>query len=106
MRAFVVHPTDTVATMVDDAVPGPVQIHGAFATTCLVAQAISIGHKIAIRPMMPHELVIKWGIPIGIATREIAPGEWVHMHNCKSGLDARSNRFEMKPQQMPEASND
>jgi hypothetical protein len=28
--------------------------------------------------------VIKYGAPIGSATRDIAPGEYVHTHNLKS----------------------
>lgn len=94
MRAFVIHPADTVATMIEDAAPGTVAIHGAVAATIQAPQAIAVGHKIAIRPMMPNEVVIKFGIPIGLATREITPGEWVHLHNCKSSLDERSNQFD------------
>jgi len=29
--------------------------------------------------------VLKYGCPIGTATRAIAPGEHVHLHNVRSG---------------------
>jgi hypothetical protein len=38
--------------------------------------------------------VVKFGVPIGIATKDILPGEWVHLHNCQSQVDERSSKFE------------
>jgi D-threo-aldose 1-dehydrogenase len=48
------------------------------------AQDIGVGHKLARRPIALGERILKYGAPIGSATRAIAPGEWVHMHNMKS----------------------
>lgn len=45
---------------------------------------IPIGHKIALKPIESGSLVIKYGIPIGVATRNISEGEHVHTHNLKS----------------------
>ncbi|MDE6333259.1 MAG: altronate dehydratase family protein, partial [Muribaculaceae bacterium] len=44
------------------------------------------GHKVALRPVAKGEDVIKYGFPIGKATRDIAEGEWVHSHNLATGL--------------------
>jgi hypothetical protein len=51
----------------------------------LVAQdAIPFGHKMALRPLQPGEKVIKFGVPVGSATRAIEPGMHVHVHNIQS----------------------
>lgn len=46
--------------------------------------AIALGHKIALRPMVAGEKIIKYGASIGSATRAIAAGDHVHMHNLTS----------------------
>lgn len=45
---------------------------------------VEVGHKLARRPIAPGEGILKYGAPIGSATRAIATGEWVHVHNMKS----------------------
>src|SRR5690242_15898178 len=42
---------------------------------------IPAGHKIALREIAAGERVIRYGCPIGRATRTILPGEHVHTHN-------------------------
>jgi len=49
-----------------------------------VLDDIPQGHKFAIREIKAGEVVIKYGEVIGIATKEITPGEYVHIHNVKS----------------------
>ena len=44
------------------------------------------GHKYARRPIRAGENVVKYGMPIGHATRDIAPGEHVHVHNVATNL--------------------
>ena len=44
------------------------------------------GHKYALRPIAAGENVIKYGMPIGHATRDIAAGEHVHTHNLATNL--------------------
>ena len=44
------------------------------------------GHKYARRDIAEGENVIKYGMPIGHATRAIAAGEHVHVHNLKTNL--------------------
>ena len=44
------------------------------------------GHKYALRAIAAGENVVKYGMPIGHATCDIAPGEHVHVHNVKTNL--------------------
>jgi regulator of RNase E activity RraA len=46
---------------------------------------IAVGHKIAARAIAPGETIVKYNCPIGVATAPIAPGDYVHTHNVKSG---------------------
>ena len=53
------------------------------------------GHKYARRPIAAGEPVVKYGMPIGRATRPIAPGEHVHVHNLATNLgEALEYRYE------------
>lgn len=45
---------------------------------------IAVGHKVALVEIPSGEKVIKFGCPIGSATRAIRAGEHVHTHNLKS----------------------
>ena len=47
---------------------------------------IPAGHKIALAPIAAGEKVVKYGNPIGVATKDIGAGEWVHSHNLKTAL--------------------
>jgi len=52
--------------------------------TIQVLDRIPTGHKMALVFIAAGQKVIKYGAPIGSATREIRPGEYVHIHNLKS----------------------
>ena len=41
------------------------------------------GHKIAVVPIHAGDSVIRYGEPIVQATKAIARGEWVHIHNTR-----------------------
>ena len=45
---------------------------------------VPVGFKIARRAIAAGEKIVKWGAPIGSATRAIAEGEIVHLENMKS----------------------
>lgn len=49
-----------------------------------VGKSILLGHKIARRAIAPGERIMKYGVPIGSATRRIDAGEHVHVHNMQS----------------------
>ena len=47
---------------------------------------IPAGHKVALRDIAAGEKVVKYGFPIGVATKDIKAGEWVHVHNVRTAL--------------------
>jgi len=49
-----------------------------------ITRALGLGHKLAARAIGAGEKIIKYGAPIGSATRAIEPGEHVHLHNIRS----------------------
>lgn len=53
-------------------------------TRVVLERDVEVGHKFAVRRITRGERVIKYGAPIGVATQDIAPGEYVHLHNCTS----------------------
>lgn len=54
--------------------------------TVVVIDRIPSGHKIALKDFEVGEQIIKYGHSIGMATKKIKKGEWVHTHNLKTGL--------------------
>lgn len=64
-----------------------------------IRDRIGMGHKLARKAIAAGEKVLKYGAPIGTATRDIAPGEHVHLDNLKSdytathSLEAEKARF-------------
>ena len=61
---------------------------------------ISVPHKIALKEIKKDAVVYKYGYPIGIATRDIMEGEWVHVHNIRSAL-TESVSYEYHPERAP-----
>lgn len=93
---FRIHPADNVATMLQTAETGHVEILGNGNEQAIQLQdPIELGHKVAIHPIAAGETIIKYGVPIGTATIPIAIGTWVHLHNCKSQLDERSGGLDV-----------
>jgi hypothetical protein len=68
-----------------------------------LAEAVARGHKIAVRSIAEGEKVLRYGQTIGIATRAIAPGEHVHVHNLGMGGHAEAQEFstEVRPLAAP-----
>ena len=59
------------------------------------AEAIPLGHKIALRPIANGEKIVRFGVPVGIATADIPAGTLVHVHNVKSQyLDNVEDHYE------------
>ena len=52
-----------------------------------VCVALNTGQKYALKNIARGQAVIKYGFPIGEATKDIASGELVHSHNLKTGLE-------------------
>ncbi|MEG0240236.1 UxaA family hydrolase [Anaerorhabdus sp.] len=58
-----------------------------------VLQDVSFGHKVACQTIEENEKIIKYGEVIGVATKTIQKGEWVHTHNCKTALNEHEEYF-------------
>ena len=56
----------------------------------VLRQRIPFAHKFARSHIPEGDVVIKYGEIIGIATEEIFPGDYVHIHNIES-TRARAN---------------
>lgn len=65
-----------------------------------VAVEVSGGHKAALRDIKSGENVIKYGFPIGHATRDIREGERVHTDNLKTNLKDKLT-YEYAPKVFP-----
>ena len=52
--------------------------------TLTVHGDVPYGHKIALTEIHGGEQITKYGEEIGIATQEIKPGDYVHVHNLDS----------------------
>jgi altronate dehydratase small subunit len=104
--AFQVQASDNVATLLGEAPPGAaLTIVGPAGKRELVArEKIAMGHKVALAAIPEGQPITKFGIVIGIAMRPIEPGEWVHLHNCRSQLDERSGSFDVHTGAPPVAS--
>jgi len=94
--AFVIDRRDNVATALDPLEPGEVRLLGdAAASSMVISEPIPKGHKLALRDIKEGEGIIKYGIPIGHATRAIAGGSWVHLHVMASNYDERSSHLDI-----------
>lgn len=94
-RAFQIQPEDNVATLMDEAPAGTIELIGATHDEMAVTEKIERGHKVALRDIAANEAVIKFGVRIGHATKPIARGTWVHLHNLASDLDERSGTLDL-----------
>ena len=94
-RGFVVRNGDNVATLLEAAEPGTVVLMGEASGRVDIGERVEADHKIAIAAIASGEAVVKNGITIGEASEAIAPGQWVHLHNCRSLYDQRSQSLDL-----------
>jgi hypothetical protein len=81
-RALVLSAGDNVATVLTGAKTGELISSGTGTIVC--RDDVPPGHKIAIAVISRGDKIVKSGAPIGTATRDIALGEHVHVHNLGS----------------------
>lgn len=98
IQCFQLDPKDNVATVLFDAAEGDVlEVRGPGVTADLYAlEMIRSGHKVALCAVNNGEPMVKYGFPIGAATRPIRAGEWVHLHNCRSFYDTASSSLDVE----------
>lgn len=82
--ALQLHPDDDVAVAVSSLARGDrVRVAKSIIE---VTEDIPAGHKVALRTIADGEVIRKYGWPIGLATRAIDAGSWVHSHNLRTRL--------------------
>ncbi len=91
-RALIMHPSDNVATAVEEIQAGDeVAISAARTTITLRSkETIPFGFKIALQDIPPGEIIRKYGETIGKASVPIVKGALVHIHNLE-GTRARGD---------------
>ena len=81
--AVYLHPDDNICVAARNLGAGQeLEIAGA---TVRLAEAVRLGHKIAVKGIRKGDYVRKYGQIIGQATEAIEPGQWVHSHNLVNG---------------------
>ncbi len=81
---LLLNPVDSVA-VARVAIPAGTVLPLPDGGTVTAFQAIPAGHKIAVKAVAVDAVVRKYGQVIGVATRAIAAGEHVHVHNIDMG---------------------
>lgn len=89
MHAFLAHRQDDAVGVAirpiseGESVTG-ITLDGGSIGPVTASAAIPIGHKIALLAVTEGTTVIEYGQPIGVATKAIAVGDHVHVHNLRS----------------------
>ncbi len=88
LRALIIHPDDNVANLIGPGRKGEsVQctIEGQTKTlTISLLDEIPSNHKFARVNVKAGDPIIKYGLSIGRASRDIRAGQYVHVHNIES----------------------
>jgi len=74
-RYIQVHPADNVAIVVNE---GGLPAGTVFDSGLILREAVPEAHKVALRAIPKGGAVVRYGVTIGLAHEEIAPGRWVH----------------------------
>lgn len=87
-KAVQIDEEDNVATVTSNVSQGEVlevlSPEGAVILRPKALEAIPFGHKIALADLDRGDMIIKYGETIGVASRSIMVGAWVHTHNVES----------------------
>ena len=86
-RFLKIDPEDNVATALADIHSGEkveIQASDGSSTFLTAKDPIPFGHKIALEDIQENAEVIKYGSPIGEASKKIQAGEYVHTQNLIS----------------------
>jgi altronate dehydratase len=92
---LVLHPKDNVGVAMSALAAGtPIEIEE---QTLTLPEPVSLGHKIALRPVSNGGQIIKYGEVIGRATKDIEEGQWVHTHNVVPDFHGSEYNLETHP---------
>lgn len=74
-RSIQVHPSDNVAIVVNE---GGLPAGAVFESGLVLKEAVPEAHKVALTVIAEGAAVVRYGVVIGRAVREIPAGSWVH----------------------------
>ena len=89
MKLIQIHTGDNVAVALSTVEAGEQVSVGGWTLTA--AESIPQGHKLALAPLKPGDLVYKYGCAIGRVTASVPAGGWIHTHNMTTNLSARTD---------------
>jgi altronate hydrolase len=75
-----IRPEDNVAVAIREFAKGE-RLRVADGVSVVASDDVPYGNKVALRAIATGEPIVKYGEPIGHASRDITPGEVVHTHN-------------------------
>jgi len=81
------HEGDVVAVAVRDLAAGPAEgayLRGPASVSVELRDDVPLGHKLALVDISEGQNIIEYGQRVGIATRDIPRGGYVHVHNVRS----------------------
>jgi len=87
IRALRIDAADNVATLLEDGRGGESILVGDLPVA--LREDVAQGHKVALAAVAAGAPLIKYGAPIGLATRAIAAGEHVHSANLATALSGQ-----------------
>ncbi|MBB3186578.1 altronate hydrolase [Microbacter margulisiae] len=86
MQVLKIHSNDNVAVALTELHAGE-QISLSDGQLISVKESIPVGHKIALTPFTPGDLILKYGYSIGHAIQAIEEGGWVNEKNVRTNLE-------------------
>src|SRR5262245_4987130 len=69
----------------------------------ILREPVRLGHKLSLTAISRGEPIRKYGQIIGFASDDIAPGSWVHVHNCSPDRFERDYAFSSEVPSRPRA---
>ena len=79
-----INPADSVVVCLSPKKKGDMMVVDGCQIT--INQDTPAGHKVLIKNVAEGENIIKYGYPIGHATKDLRAGDWVNEHNLKTNL--------------------
>ncbi len=84
--ALKVNDMDNVATLFAQDVTGQIEVRDKKGNIELIKtdEKIPYGHKVALYDIAAGQPIVKYGEEIGMASKNIKKGDYVHVHNLES----------------------
>lgn len=99
-KTIKIHPSDNVAVALVPLTAGARLEEGR--AEVVVVSDVPRGHKVSLKDIDSDQPIVKYGFPIGRATRRIIAGDWVHSHNLETAL-GQNVEYHYSPEEANEA---